>query len=241
MERLQVERYYHIYNHANGDDNIFRNEENMRFFLMKYEEHVTPVVDNLAYSLLLNHFHSVVRIKSLLEYVLTGHEGFLIFLTGKLKYANQLADYQQLLKQINQNRANIPKGSNAGDLNSLYPELRKLTMVYEDFVSKQYSNFFSCYTQSFNKLFGRRGSLFMKPFKRKPVLSSNLRNLIIYVICNPLHHGFVTNIYDWKYTGPKIENDTRISLDMDALFRIFDGFENFKYSIENNRYTPIKE
>ncbi len=241
MERLQVERYYHIFNHANGDDNIFRNEENMRFFLMKYEKHVTPVVDNLAYSLLRNHFHSVVRIKSLLEYALSSHEGFLTYLTGKFKYANQLADYQRLLKEVNQDNVNVSGGLKARDMNSLSPILRELTMVYEDFVSKQYSNLFSSYTQSFNKLFSRCGSLFMKPFKRKSVLSSDLRDVIIYVICNPLHHGFVTNIYDWKYTGPKNENDTTISLDMDALFRIFDGFENLKYSIANNRYSQIKE
>ncbi len=29
---LLFSTYYHIYNHANGDDNLFREEENYNFF-----------------------------------------------------------------------------------------------------------------------------------------------------------------------------------------------------------------
>ena len=54
---------YHIYNHANGDDNLFRERENYRFFLQQYEKHITPVADTLAYCLMPNHFHLLVRIK----------------------------------------------------------------------------------------------------------------------------------------------------------------------------------
>ena len=54
---------YHIYNHANGEDNLFRERENYRFFLQQYEKHITPVADTLAYCLMPNHFHLLVRIK----------------------------------------------------------------------------------------------------------------------------------------------------------------------------------
>lgn len=32
MEALRPNCIYHIFNHANGDENIFRTEENYRFF-----------------------------------------------------------------------------------------------------------------------------------------------------------------------------------------------------------------
>src|SRR5690606_5735657 len=55
--------YYHIYNHANGNENLFRERENYRFFLQQYQKHITPVADTLAYCLMPNHFHLLVRIK----------------------------------------------------------------------------------------------------------------------------------------------------------------------------------
>ncbi|WP_421773022.1 transposase [Gracilimonas sp.] len=57
------ENTYHIWTHANGDDNFFRCEDNYRYFLKKYKHHVHPVVDTFAYCLMPNHFHFMVRIK----------------------------------------------------------------------------------------------------------------------------------------------------------------------------------
>ncbi len=61
---LQFETYYHIYNHANGDDNLFREEKNYRFFLRKYHQHIDVIADTLAWCLMPNHFHLLVKIKS---------------------------------------------------------------------------------------------------------------------------------------------------------------------------------
>lgn len=54
---------YHVYNHANGTDDFFREEDNYRFFLKKYIKYISPVVDTLAYCLMKNHFHLMVRVK----------------------------------------------------------------------------------------------------------------------------------------------------------------------------------
>ena len=56
---------YHIYNHANGMENIFREEENYRFFLQQYPKYLANVVDTYAYCLMPNHFHSLVGIKEI--------------------------------------------------------------------------------------------------------------------------------------------------------------------------------
>jgi REP element-mobilizing transposase RayT len=55
---------YHIFNHANGSENIFREEENYRFFLSKYSQYLGEVVDTHAFCLLPNHFHLLVTVKS---------------------------------------------------------------------------------------------------------------------------------------------------------------------------------
>jgi len=60
---LTPSKYYHIYNHANGFENIFNKERNDRFFLEKYQFYISPIADTLAYCLMPNHFHLVIRIR----------------------------------------------------------------------------------------------------------------------------------------------------------------------------------
>lgn len=62
MDSLQPSTCYHIYNHANGNENIFREAENYRFFLEKYDLYISRVAETLAWCLLPNHFHLLVRI-----------------------------------------------------------------------------------------------------------------------------------------------------------------------------------
>lgn len=146
---LQFETYYHIYNHANGDDNLFREDENYNFFLRKYHQHIHVIADTLAWCLMPNHFHLLVKIKSA-EAIAAACLRF------------------ETLDKLEQRSA---------------------------FLSKQFSNFFSSYTQAFNKVYKRRGSLFIKNFKRKEVLDDDyLRSLVIHIHLNPVKHGFVKEI-----------------------------------------------
>ena len=69
---LYPETVYHIYNHANGEENIFRSNENYYYFLKKYTEYIHPIAETHAYCLMPNHFHLMVRIRSekeILEYL----------------------------------------------------------------------------------------------------------------------------------------------------------------------------
>ena len=63
METLSPNNYYHIYNHANGSENLFRTDENYLYFLKKYALHISLIADTYAYCLLPNHFHLLVKIK----------------------------------------------------------------------------------------------------------------------------------------------------------------------------------
>ncbi|MBK7097422.1 MAG: transposase [Sphingobacteriales bacterium] len=61
---LLFSTYYHIFNHANGDDNLFREEKNYSFFLNKYHQHIDPIADTIAWCLMPNHFHLLIKIKN---------------------------------------------------------------------------------------------------------------------------------------------------------------------------------
>lgn len=63
MEKPIPNQYYHILNRANGSDVLFREEDNYFFFLEKYKKHLHPIVETLAYALMGNHFHLVVRVR----------------------------------------------------------------------------------------------------------------------------------------------------------------------------------
>jgi len=157
---LQFSTYYHIFNHANGDDNLFREEKNYSFFLNKYHQHIDPIADTIAWCLMPNHFHLLIKIKSA----------------------------EALLK--------------------IFPKFKTLEMLREEekalsnLLSKQFSNFFSSYSQAFNKVYKRRGSLFIKNFKRKEVATDEyMRMLILYIHLNPVKHGFVSLRENWQWTS----------------------------------------
>ncbi len=73
---LEPNQYYHIYNRANGKENLFSNDANYFFFLSKYSHYLNPIIDTYAYCLMPNHFHLLVKIKS--------EEELNVFFTAKL-------------------------------------------------------------------------------------------------------------------------------------------------------------
>ncbi|MBK8501644.1 MAG: hypothetical protein IPL46_05255 [Saprospiraceae bacterium] len=55
--------YYHIYNRGINGTNLFVREENFYFFLNRWKKYLVPYFDVLAYCLMPNHFHFLVRVK----------------------------------------------------------------------------------------------------------------------------------------------------------------------------------
>ncbi len=64
---LEYGKYYHIYNRGINRQKIFFEERNYHFFLKRYAQYIHPIVDTYAYCLLGNHFHFLVRIKTIEE------------------------------------------------------------------------------------------------------------------------------------------------------------------------------
>jgi REP element-mobilizing transposase RayT len=54
---------YHLYNRGNNRENIIVERENYGYFLHLVRRHLLPVMDVLAYCVMPNHYHLLVRIK----------------------------------------------------------------------------------------------------------------------------------------------------------------------------------
>ncbi|MDH5367967.1 MAG: hypothetical protein OEW67_13360 [Cyclobacteriaceae bacterium] len=61
---IQTDTYYHIFNRGINGETLYKEEKNYHYFLKKFEQHLTPIVDTYAYCLLGNHFHMLIRTKS---------------------------------------------------------------------------------------------------------------------------------------------------------------------------------
>lgn len=195
MEKLTPNCTYHIFNHANGFENIFVQDENYRFFLEKYRLYIRPVAETYAYCLLPNHFHLVVRIRK----------------TEAIE-------------------ANFSKVPNFGKVvEEKADNLQLSDELLERFISKQFANLFSCYTQTFNKVNKRRGSLFLKNFRRELIDNKDyFLNTVIYTHRNPLHHGFCNKYTDSSYTSfCEIKEHNSQIIEVDKLLRVFGGQVSF--------------
>ncbi len=64
---MQPDRSYHLYTHANGFENLFKSNENYRYFLKRYDHFIPSVADTLAWCLMPNHINFLARIKTQAE------------------------------------------------------------------------------------------------------------------------------------------------------------------------------
>jgi REP element-mobilizing transposase RayT len=178
-------QFYHVFNHANGRENLFAEEKNYKFFLEKLAYHISPVCRIYAYCLMRNHFHLLVGVRAKEELI-------------------QL--WQSPDKEI-------------------ILDAKKLVLK----TSKAFSNLFSSYTQAFNKVYDRMGSLFIPSMKSELIESDDsFRRVVHYIHNNPVHHGFVKMLEKWVHSSYRIflsDNPTKV--ERDYVLKIFDGLDKF--------------
>ncbi len=64
---LEFGKYYHIFSRGIDRCNIFFEERNYVFFMKRYSFFVEPIADTYAFSLLRNHFHVMIRTRTVDE------------------------------------------------------------------------------------------------------------------------------------------------------------------------------
>jgi len=197
---LEPDTFYHIYNRANGNELLFKNDNNYRYFLGKYKVYISPIADLYAYCLMPNHFHFLVKIKSQ-----NNIERLILKSNKTISSSKAIQGFEGL------------SGRSKHEVISL-------------FLTKQWSHFFNGYTQAFNKMFKRKGSLFMRNYKRKKVENEQyLRKLIHYIHYNPVEAKLVDRINDWAFSSYRSIISTRqTDLMRDDVINLFDDLDNFK-------------
>jgi len=224
MIPLQPAKCYHILNHANGFENIFRREANFAFFMDKYRLYISPIVEIYAYCLMPNHFHLVVRIRqreTIESLIRTNNDPSI-----KYNFSNNFSEVSSFDKGMSQ----------VSNFEKVISDIE-----IEKYLSKQFSNLFSCYTQSFNKVNHRMGSLFIKNFKRELISDkSYFLNAIVYTHRNPIHHRFRKKYENWEYSS---YNDIVAGvcdfIEISKLLAMTDGLESFKemHRLSLNNFT----
>lgn len=176
---------YHVYNHANGRENLFIEEKNYHFFLQKLSDYILPVCNLFAYCLMPNHFHLLIEVKQ----------------EEELQKVYQLHGPTVIFKQ------------------------EELELK----VSKSFANMFSSYTQSFNKVYHRKGSLFMPSMKTELVeTDESFCKVVHYLHANPVHHGFVKKLDQWMHSSYQILlSDSVTEIRRNEVMNIFGSREAF--------------
>lgn len=98
-----------------------------------------------------------------------------------------------------------------------------------DFIMEQFSNWLNGYTKAFNKMYNRKGGLFIDYLKRNESHSEkDTRNFLFYIHKNPVHHGLTKNIGEWKYDSYNvILNNKSSGLQINEMMDWFGSRENF--------------
>jgi hypothetical protein len=149
--------------------------------------------------------------------LIPNHFHFLIEIKGK----NHLYEHYKQM-EISKEKTNI---KSEAELN------------YEEFVMQQFSNFFNSYTKSYNKRFNRKGALFIDYLRRTLVFHEEyLRNLVLYIHQNPIHHNCCLSLYNWKYSSyNSFFSDSPSKIERQEVVSWFGDLENFihLHSIKN--------
>ncbi len=203
---FQTECFYHVYNHANGNENLFRYTENYNYFLKKYGKYIEPVAETLCYCLMPNHFHFLIRVKNESSFC-----AFIESSSGKPLQGFQTLEGMGAVAKI--------------------AAINRITTL-------QFSHLFNCYTQSYNRLFNRKGSLFIPRFNRKEIDSNDyLTKIIHYIHYNPIHHGFCKSIDVWPFSSYKtILSDKPTKLSREMVLQWFGGHKEY---IQFHKWQPV--
>jgi REP element-mobilizing transposase RayT len=177
---------YHLFSRAVGFEKIFYSDENYRYFLSRYEHHISPIADLYTYALIPNHFHLLPRIKPV----------------------ETIAQYYEVIKQ-----------------KPYHPVETDLS----DFIMERFSNWLNGYTKAFNKMYRRKGALFMDYLRRSPSKNdSDFCNYVFYLHKNAVHHNLTQNIGDWKWDGyTALTGNLPTFLLREDLLNFFGGKEGF--------------
>jgi REP element-mobilizing transposase RayT len=157
---------YHIYNHANGKENLFIEEMNFHFFLDKMNLHILPICYLYAYCLMPNHFHLLVKIKE-----------------------------EEKLIELWQSAGTLPKLSCKAIQNKISKHFANLFSSYTQSFNKKYDRMGSLFIPSMKMQLVDDGNYFLNAvhyIHSNPVHHGFVQNIPEWPYCS--YHTFITDI-----------------------------------------------
>lgn len=226
MIPIEYGKYYHIFNRGNNFENIFNENSDYSHFLELLDIYISSVAEIYSWVLLKNHFHLLVRIKE---------ENEIGFLNSENINSNNL----RLKWNTYDLETIIPAGSSDEGRQSKLRKFKKKPIPYQ-----QFKHFFNTYAKQINKKHNRAGSLFLKNFKRKLIDNERyLKDLIVYIHNNPVHHKFTEQIADYKWSSYQaIISKKKTKLFRKNVLEYFNDRDNFIFVHRNKKeFDDIEE
>ena len=105
--------HYHIYNHAIAFENLFKDPDNYSYFILRMYDHLSEYAEIVAYCLMPNHYHALIKIKPFTDDVAEANGKVLQalgnFHNGYAKAINKRKGRKGRLFQSTVNRRYVPK------------------------------------------------------------------------------------------------------------------------------------
>jgi len=118
---------YHVYNQGNNKEPLFFNRDNYLYFLKKMRSSLIPYSDLLAYCLMPNHFHWLIKVKDDLVEDKNLHHPLV------RKIANLLSSYTQAVnKQQNRSGSLFRSKTKSKKIDDLYYALTCFLYIHQN-------------------------------------------------------------------------------------------------------------
>lgn len=138
--------FYHVYSRTNGEELLFRTEENCFYFLQKFQTYCSPHFSTLAYCLLPYHFHFLIRVKENTNPT-ASLNSFSNFLNGYAKAYNKLYDRHGGLFQRKFKRKQIDQESYLSQVIIYIHQNPQKHGIVDDFKKWRFSSYHAIISQ----------------------------------------------------------------------------------------------
>lgn len=218
--------FYHVFNCGINGEIIFREPNDYARFHNSIYKYLIPVTDIYAWCLMSNHFHLLFQVKENITY--------------RFSKDSSKADISQKGEDVSFEDVKwLTIDLSASSASDSINKKKKPNP------SRHMAHMLSSHTRYINRKYGRHGNLFERPTKRIEISNSQyLRNILVYIHNNPVHHGFCKHPfeYPWSSYHEYINNDPLICK-KGTMLKWFTNTESFIHLHEDksNKYYSENE
>jgi len=159
-------------------------------------------------------------------------ENYIFFLQKISKYILPIADIWAWCLLPNHYHIEL-RIKHEGIIKSHYSSIKKKEITEDanlpDFIMECFSNFQNSYAKAFNKVYKRKGGLFIDFMRRVEIIEDlQIGSTVFYIHKNPVHHGYCKEIKDWKFSSYKtFLSIATTNVSRNEVLNWFDGVDNF--------------